>query len=290
MHRATEIFDVPDVDVGGNAEDGRQVAEPCIAVRLEIPFPAHGLARFHRQPEPIVRDVPLGFSASEFRHVEARADVTSERTVGIEQRRCIVQDPPVFAVMAAKPIFHHERFTTVEGADVRVQAMLQIGGVDTVCPTIADLGLERSPGEVEPRLVEVGAALVAARNPHEQRQAVRHQPEQSSLPRYDAVPPLIWPPQLIARERQRVTCRACRRPGTPMWVASPRDDDDLLARPECVAREAPQTYPGASSRRRCCFAGYFDGAARASERHRARALRRPARPRRAGGASARSSA
>ena len=90
MHRTTEIFDVSDVDVGGDAEDGRQVAEPGIAVRLEIPFPAHGLARLHRQPEPIVGDVAVGFRAPELRHVEARADVTSERTVGIEQRRRII--------------------------------------------------------------------------------------------------------------------------------------------------------------------------------------------------------
>jgi hypothetical protein len=133
--------------------------------------------RSHSQPtdlpdsmaslEPIVGDVALGFSAPELRHVEARADVTSERTVGIEQRRRIVEDPPVFAVMPPKPIFHHERFTTVEGAGVRVQTTLQICGVYTVCPTIAELGLEGSPGEVEPRLVEVGAALVGARNPDE---------------------------------------------------------------------------------------------------------------------------
>jgi hypothetical protein len=45
--------------------------------------------------------------------------------------------------------------------------MLQVCGVYTVCPTIADLGLEGSPGEVEPRLVEVGAELVGARNPGE---------------------------------------------------------------------------------------------------------------------------
>jgi hypothetical protein len=106
-------------------------------------------------------------SAPELRHVEARADVTSERTVGIEQRCRIVEDPAVFAVMPAKPIFHHERFTAVEGASVRVQALLQICSVYTVCPAIADLGLERSSGEVEPRLVEVGAALVGARNPDE---------------------------------------------------------------------------------------------------------------------------
>src|SRR5580765_2180563 len=167
MHRTTEILDVSDVKVGGNAEDGRQVAEPCIAVRFEIPIPAHGLARLHGQPEPIVGDVALSFSASELRHVEARADITNERTFGIEPWRRSVQDPPVFAVMPSKPIFHHERFTKVEGASVRVQALLQIRGVYPVCPAIADLGLEGSPGEVEPRLVEVGAALVGARNPNE---------------------------------------------------------------------------------------------------------------------------
>src|SRR5688572_10926302 len=167
MHRTTEILDVSDVNVGGNAEDGSQVAEPGIAVRLEIPFPAHGLARLHGQPEPIIGDVALSFSAPELRHVEARADVTSERTVEIEQRRRIVQHPPVFAVMPPKPIFHHERFTMVEGARVRLQALLPICGVYSVCPAIADLGLEGSPGEVEPRLVEVGAALVGAGNPDE---------------------------------------------------------------------------------------------------------------------------
>ncbi len=60
-----------------------------------------------------------------------------------------------------------EAITMVEGADVRVQAMLQICGVYPICPTIADLGLEGSSGEVEPRLVEVGTALVWARNPNE---------------------------------------------------------------------------------------------------------------------------
>ena len=139
----------------------------CNTVCPELPVPAHGVARLHRQPEPIVGDVALGFSAPELRHVEARADVTSERTVGIEQRRRIVKDPAVFAVMPPKPIFHDERFTMVEGAGVRVQATLQIRGVYTVCPTVADLGLEGSPGEVEPGLVEVGAALVGAGNPDE---------------------------------------------------------------------------------------------------------------------------
>src|SRR5262245_60287794 len=167
MHRTTEIFDVSDVDVFGNAEDSGQVAEPRIAVRLEIPFPAHRLAGLHGQPEPIVGNLALGFRVLELRHVEARADITSERTVAIEQGSRIVQDPPVFAVIPPKPILHHERFTTVERAGVYVKTMRQICGMHTVCPTIADLRLEGSAGEIEPRLVEVSAALVGAGNPDE---------------------------------------------------------------------------------------------------------------------------
>ena len=146
-----------------HAEAGGQIAEPVDTVCLEIPFPAHGLARLHGQLEPIVGHVSLGFGAPELRDVEGRADIAGERTVGIEHRRRVVQDPPVFAVMPAKPIFHHERFTAVEGASVRLQATLQICSVYTLCPTVADLGLERSPSKVEPWLVEVGAALVGAR-------------------------------------------------------------------------------------------------------------------------------
>jgi hypothetical protein len=178
MHRTTEVLDVSDVDAGRNAEHGRQVAEPDIAVCLEIPFPAHALARLHGQLESIVGHVSLGFGAPELRDVEGRADIAGKRTVGIEHRRRTVQDPPVFAVMPAQPIVHHERFTAVEGARVRLQATLQIRGVYTLCPTVADLGLEGSPGKVEPRLVEVSGALVGARKPGEQRQSIHHQPEE----------------------------------------------------------------------------------------------------------------
>jgi hypothetical protein len=166
MHRTTEIFDVSIVDVGGNAEHGRQVAEPGIAVRLEIPFPAHRLARLHRQPEPIVGDVALGFRAPELRHVEARADVTNERTVESNSGAALSK------THRYSPSCRRSRYSIMNGsrrskARVGVQAMRQVCGVHTVYPTIAHLGLEGSPSEVEPRFVEVGAALVWPRNPDE---------------------------------------------------------------------------------------------------------------------------
>ena len=103
--------------------------------------------------------------------------------------------------MPTKPIFHYERFTTVEGANVRVQATLQIFGVYAVCPTIADLGLEGSPSEVEPRLVEVGAALIGAGNPGEQRQSICHQPEQPVGISVRSSAGAQRPPLLMSRER-----------------------------------------------------------------------------------------
>src|SRR5215203_7015186 len=176
MHQTAEVVGVSDVDVGRHPED-RQVTEPRTAIRLEIPLPAHGPAGLHRQPEPIVGEVALGFSAPELGHVEARANVPGERTLGIEQWFRIVEDPTVFAVVSPKAILHHERFTTVEGPDVRVQAVLPICGMYTH-EAIADFVFEGTAGEVEPRLVEVSAALVGAGNPDEQRQRIGHLPEQ----------------------------------------------------------------------------------------------------------------
>src|SRR5262249_15239648 len=54
MDRTTEVFDVSDEKAGRPAEDGGEVAEPDIAVRLEVPFPAYRPARFHGQSQPIV--------------------------------------------------------------------------------------------------------------------------------------------------------------------------------------------------------------------------------------------
>src|SRR5687768_2406624 len=165
MHRTTELIHRTDAHVGGNPEDRCQVAEPCCAVRLDIPFPADGFPRLHGQPEPIVRDVAFGFSAPELRDVEARPDEASEGAVGDEQRCRVVEEPAVLAVMPAEPILHHERFTTVEGANVYVKAALEIFTMNTVGPAVSNLGFERTSGEVEPLLVEVGAALVDTGNP-----------------------------------------------------------------------------------------------------------------------------
>jgi hypothetical protein len=121
---------------------------------------------------------PLQLSASEFRHVEARTDVTSERTGGVVQRPRVVQNRAVFAVTTAKPILNHERLTLIEGPVVCFQAMLQICGMDTTCPPIAELRVERSSREVKPLFIEIGAPLVGAGNPDQQRKAVRHEPEQ----------------------------------------------------------------------------------------------------------------
>ena len=49
-------------------------------------------------------DGPLGLGAPEVRHVEARAEVTRERITRTGQRCGMVEDPPVFTVVAPQAI------------------------------------------------------------------------------------------------------------------------------------------------------------------------------------------
>src|SRR3954453_2573350 len=119
-------------------------------VGLQIPVPAYRLARFHRQAEVIVGEMALGFSATELCDIDAGADVPSERSVGIEQRRGVLHKCPVFAALAAAPKVHNERFTTIEGTTVRVDTMLKIFAVYAFRPAIPDLEFEGASRKIEP--------------------------------------------------------------------------------------------------------------------------------------------
>ena len=59
------------------------------ADHLEIPFPAYAFAGFRRHAESIVSEVPLRFRTTELCHVDARADVSSERSVRIRRTPAI---------------------------------------------------------------------------------------------------------------------------------------------------------------------------------------------------------
>src|SRR3954470_7038646 len=113
MQKAMEVIDGADVCGGGDGEQRSQVARPGVSVGLEIPVPADGVAGLHCQAESIVGKGALGFSATQVSDIDARADIPSECAVDVEQWRGVVHDTSVLAVVMAKPIFHHERFTTI---------------------------------------------------------------------------------------------------------------------------------------------------------------------------------
>src|SRR5271163_1190179 len=93
-------------------------------------------------------------------HINATPDVTHKRAILIKPRHANVQKPSILSVVPSEPILHSELFTPIEGLRVRVQASLQILGVNTLRPAVPKLEVEGSRGEIQPRLIEVGAQLV----------------------------------------------------------------------------------------------------------------------------------
>src|SRR4051794_20786346 len=136
MHQRPKIVAMSDVDVGRHPEH-RQVTEPRRAIRLDVALPTNRLASLHREPERMVGDGPLGLSAPEVRHVEARAEVTRKRITRTGQRCGMVEDQPVLTVVAPQAILDQVRVTPLEGPGVSVPAALQICAVDDSGATIA---------------------------------------------------------------------------------------------------------------------------------------------------------
>src|SRR4051794_31505471 len=76
--------------------------------------------------------------------------------------------------MAAEPVFDLERLTLVEGRDIGVQALLEIVGMHPLHPAVSDLRFERATGEIEPRLIDIGAEFIEARHPDHDGSRVRN--------------------------------------------------------------------------------------------------------------------
>ena len=110
------------------------------------------------------------------RDVDRRSDVALEVSLRREPGDARVEDPAVLAVAPAQAVFELVRFAArldlVEGAHER-----ELVRVNALHPAVPDLLLERPPREVEPRLVEEGAAGGRIRDPDEHGRRVRHEPE-----------------------------------------------------------------------------------------------------------------
>ena len=111
-------------------------------------------------------------------HVDTRTNVSSKRPIRIESWHSDVENPSKFAVVPPEAILHPECLSAIKGLNVRTQASLQILGIDPpLRPAVAKLLFERSAGEIQPRLVEVGAKLVNPRHPDHDRSTIGHQPK-----------------------------------------------------------------------------------------------------------------
>ena len=107
--------------------------------------------------------------------VNARADVAAEVVVGVKTRDTVVNDPAVFAVIAAQAIFHFKFHARVESAGVDGEAAIEIVRVYASRPAFAKLLLDRASGEIEPAAIEKGAELVGTGHPDECGSRVGHE-------------------------------------------------------------------------------------------------------------------
>src|SRR5271156_4942191 len=125
-----------------------------------IPLVGEHLSGFSRQMKPFFAVAQYLFPSLAFRHINATPDVTHKRAILIKPRHPNVDNPSILSVVPSEPILHSELLTPIRGLPVRVQASLQILGVNTLRPAVPYLEVNGSPGEIQPRLIEVGAQLV----------------------------------------------------------------------------------------------------------------------------------
>jgi hypothetical protein len=106
------------------------------------------------------------FSQFELRDVDTNPDVTDKGTILIKPRHSNVENPSILSVMPQSPILHPEFLSPIKGLRVVVEAPLQIFGVNPFCPTVPKLEDDGTPGEVQPRLIDVGTEFVNSRRPN----------------------------------------------------------------------------------------------------------------------------
>ena len=88
-------------------------------------------------------------------------------------RRAAFEQPAPGAVVALQAELHFVGPARVECGVVGVERAIEIGRMHVVAPAVADLLLDVAADEIEPALVEPGAALVLAAHPDEHRRRIR---------------------------------------------------------------------------------------------------------------------
>src|SRR6266576_480164 len=105
-------------------------------------------------------------------NIDSCADITDKRTICIESRHTGVEDPAILPVMPSESIFHPEWLAAIKSLGIGFQALLQIFGLDTICPAVPKFGFELAASKVQPTLVEIGAKLVCPGHPDQHRSRI----------------------------------------------------------------------------------------------------------------------
>ena len=119
--------------------------------------------------------------------VDAGADETLELARRAEVRRAALEQPAPGAIVALQPELHFVGPARIEGRVIGVEHAIEIGRVQVVAPAIAQFLFDGASDEVQPALVEPGAALVGAAHPDEHRRGIRRGAETAA--RFRAAPP-----------------------------------------------------------------------------------------------------
>src|SRR5207247_1102462 len=106
-----------------------------------------------------------GLGMLPFGDIHAGTDVALELTGRRKARHAVIQKPPVFAIVAAQPVFHLKWKSRLERIVIDFLAAVPVVGVNPPGPIITELLLKRSAGKSQPLLVDVGAFLIQARHP-----------------------------------------------------------------------------------------------------------------------------
>ena len=106
--------------------------------------------------------------------VNARADVTEKYASRLKARHPMIQDPAIFTVPSPQAIFHRKLLPRVKGITVDFKTAFEIVAMDALCPSIAELLLQRTAGKVKPAIVKIVAAFVRPRHPDHHRRRISH--------------------------------------------------------------------------------------------------------------------
>ncbi len=107
-----------------------------------------------------------------FGDVDAGADEPDELAAGADMRATALEQPTPGAVVALQAVLHFIGPARVERGMVGVERAIEIGRMQVVAPAVTDFLLHVATDEIQPALVEPGAALVLAAHPDEHRRRV----------------------------------------------------------------------------------------------------------------------